>query len=501
VSTTTQISPPPRVARHDKLYIDGRWVAPQSDVYEDVVNPSTEEVIASVVVGTPADTDAAIAVARRAFDEGPWPRMDRPERARIMRAFYDAVARRKDEIVKLTVDEVGLPASQAIFQYLMPMGHFANFIEISERDPLTSLPIQLSPQPAGGKALGGTVVSREPIGVVASITPYNAPFLLNIIKVSVALAAGNTTVLKPSPYTPLSALLVAECAAEAGVPPGVLNVVTGDIAVGEQLTSDPRVDMVSFTGSDVVGAKVMAQASKTLKKVHLELGGKSVLIVRRDADLDLAVTLGLRGFTTSCGQGCSLTTRLLVDNAIRGEYVERLAAAVDAMVVGPAADTKTTMGPLIREVARARVEKYVQIGLEDKGRLVRGGKRPAGLERGFFFEPTFFDNVRNETRIAQEEIFGPVGVVIGFDSDDEAVRIANDSRYGLGGGIVSRDAGTAFEMALRVRTGQVHLNGGLGGIPVHAPFGGYKQSGIGREWGEEGFKEFTQVKAITFHAG
>jgi aldehyde dehydrogenase (NAD+) len=500
VSTTT-LKPAARAARHDKLYIDGRWVKPASEVYEDVINPSTEEVLASVVVGTPADTDAAIAAARRAFDEGPWPRMDRRERARLMRAFYDAVARRKDDILKLTTDEVGLPSAQAIFQYSMPMAHFANFIELSERDPLVSLPIQLSPLPGGGKALGGTVMSREPIGVVSSITPYNAPFLLNIIKVAGALAAGNTTVLKPSPYTPLSALLVAECADEAGIPPGVLNVVTGDIAVGEQLTTDPRIDMVSFTGSDVVGAKVMAQASKTLKKVQLELGGKSVLIVRRDADLDLAVTLGMRGFTTSCGQGCSLTTRLLVHNAIRGEYVERLAAAVDAMVVGRADDPMTTMGPLIREVARARVEKYVQLGLAEKGRLVRGGKRPSGLERGFFYEPTFFDDIGNHTRIAQEEIFGPVGVVIGFDSDDDAVRIANDSRYGLGGGIVSRDAGTAFEMALRVRTGQVHLNGGLGGPPIHAPFGGFKQSGIGREWGEEGFKEFFQLKAVTFHAG
>jgi aldehyde dehydrogenase (NAD+) len=312
---------------------------------------------------------------------------------------------------------------------------------------------------------------------------------------------GNTVVLKPSPYTPLEALVLGEAAEAAGLPPGVLNVVTGGTEVGTMLTADPRVDLVSFTGSDAVGARILAQAAPTLKRVLLELGGKSALIVRADADIEAATDAGVFATTNQAGQGCVLWTRHLVHNAVKDAYVGRLTEKLSAVVVGDTADPATTMGPLIRESQRARVSGYVEKGLAEGGTLVLGGRRPAHCERGFFYEPTLFTDVDNRSTIAQEEIFGPVSAVIGFDDDDEAVRIANDTVYGLSGHIFSRDAGTAFEMASRLRTGQVLVNGGNGTTNPWDPFGGVKRSGIGRELGEEGFLEFTEAKVIRFRAG
>jgi acyl-CoA reductase-like NAD-dependent aldehyde dehydrogenase len=307
-------------------------------------------------------------------------------------------------------------------------------------------------------------------------------------------------VLKPSPFTPLEALLLGEIAEQAGLPAGVLNIVTGGPDVGSVLTSDPGVDLITFTGSDRVAEAILAQAAPTLKRVLLELGGKSALIVRADADLDAAAADGLRGFTAHCGQGCQLPTRHLVHNSIRAVYVEKVAAMARALRIGDPADPSVDVGPLISAAQRERTEQYVEIGLAGGARLVTGGRRPSHREAGYYYEPTLFDGVDNASRIAQEEVFGPIGAVIGFDTDAEAITIANDSNYGLSGGIHSADTGRAYAMALELRTGGVGINGGAGTILSAAPFGGIRRSGFGREFGLEGLNEFTYTKTISYRA-
>jgi NAD-dependent aldehyde dehydrogenases len=336
--------------------------------------------------------------------------------------------------------------------------------------------------------------------VVSAVSPYNVPFFLNIAKTIPALAAGCTVVLKPSPFTPLEALLLGEIAEEVGLPAGVLNIVTGGPDVGATLTSHPDVDLVTFTGSDRVAEAILAQAAPTLKRVLLELRGKSAMIVRADANLDAAAAEGLRGFTAHCGQGCQVPTRHLVHNAIRAAYVEKVSAMAQALRIGDPSDPVVDMGPLISSTQRDRTEQYVEIAKSSGARLVTGGRRPPGREVGYFFEPTLFDDVDNGSRIAQEEVFGPVGAVIGFDTDDEAIAIANDSAYGLSGGVHSADVGRAYEMALRIRAGGVGINGGPGTILDTAPFGGIRRSGFGREFGVEGMNEFTYTKSISFRA-
>ncbi len=343
--------------------------------------------------------------------------------------------------------------------------------------------------------------SDRPRGVVTAITPFNAPFFVNLLKVGPALAAGCTVVLKPSDFTPLEALLLGAAAAEAELPPGVLNVVTGGVDVGELLTTDPRVDMITFTGSDTVGAKVMAQGSGSLKHVVLELGGKSAMIVRADADLAAVTARGAQELTLFTGQGCALWTRHLVHRSIYDQYVEGVAAVLARMPIGDPTDPNVVVGPLIRERARERSEKFVAGALAEGARLVCGGRRPEGLDRGFFFEPTLLVDVRTDMTVAQQEVFGPVGAVIPFDDDEEAIRIANDSCFGLSGSLWTADTGTAFAMAQRINTGNISINGGTGGMSPWAPFGGYKRSGVGRELGADVLDDFTETKAIQFHAG
>ena len=479
------------------LYINAEWITPPSDAVEAVVNPATEEVIGLAPVGGAVEVDAALAAAREAFDKGPWPRMSGRERAAKLQDLHAVLMRRAPEICALIVAEAG--ATQAIARFLqfgIPMKHAQYFIDICGRDPVTPLPVEITPGPTGTKTVGAGVMVREPMGVVSAITPYNFPFFLNVSKVFPALAAGNTVVLKPSPYTPFQALVLGEAAEEVGLPRGVLNIVTGGKEVGEMLTTDRRVDLVTFTGSDLVGAAIQAQGAPTLKRVLLELGGKSALIVRPDADLQQAAASGLGGFTIHAGQGCALTTRHLVHNSVRRQYVDMLKAMAGAIRVGNPADPSVTMGPLIREAQRRRTEDYVAIATGEGARLVTGGRRPDGLERGFFYEPTLFDDVDNRWRIAQEEVFGPIGVVIGYDTDEEAIALANDSDFGLSGGIFSADAGRAYEMALQLRTGGVAINGGAGTMSSHAPFGGIKRSGFGRELSAHGIREFVNVKTV-----
>lgn len=481
------------------LFINGKWIPSENGQKEDIINPATEEVIGRATVGTVHDLDHAIHAARNAFDRGTWPRMSPKERSSKMQAFREALIKRKEEIINLMIGESGITYGVAYSTYLLSIDYLKYFAEAAARDPVTSIPVDVNLGADGRKILGAGALVREPKGVVGAITPFNNPFFINVGKIGPALATGNTIILKPSPYTPLEAFILAEAAIEAELPDGVLNIITGGNDVGQCLTTDQRIDMISFTGSDMVGAAVMEQSASTLKRVHLELGGKSPLIVRHDADLNKVIPRAVGTLTALCGQGCSLLTRHIVHNSIKDKFIERLKGGLEKVVIGDPANQKVMMGPLIREKQRERVESYIQEGLKEGGTLVTGGRRPDGLGKGFFYQPTLFTDVDNSWKISQDEIFGPVGVVMGFDNDEEAIKIANESRYGLAAHIYSEDTGHAFEMAKHIRAGQVSLNGGYGVMTVHAPFGGFKRSGIGREFGEEGLNEFTELKAILFH--
>jgi aldehyde dehydrogenase (NAD+) len=354
--------------------------------------------------------------------------------------------------------------------------------------------------PTFGQGIGQGVVVREPAGVVAAITPFNYPFMVNVMKVAPALAAGCTVVLKPSPFTPLAGLLFGEVADEVGLPSGVLNVVTADLEGSRLLTAHPAVDVVTFTGSVPVGADVMRQAAGGIKRVLLELGGKSANVVLEDADLTRVVPMSAMTFTRHSGQSCAALTRILVHESRHDELVAGLVGVLEKFKIGDPADADTVIGPLIRDPHRGRVELMVKLGREEGATVAYGGGRPAGLDKGFFFEPTLFTDVKNNMQIAQEEIFGPVGVVIPFSDDDEAVAIANDSRYGLNGAVWSADPVRAYGVASRIRTGQVIINGAGGGVNPHAPFGGYKHSGVGREFGEAALDEYLETKSVHWPA-
>lgn len=489
------------LALQPKMFIGGALTAAASASVEQVINPATEDILGEAPVGGLDDAGAALAAAQDSFSSGPWRRMTQLQRNETMRRFHDALARRKEQIVQLLIAEAGATIALANGpQWTYGMKHFSYALEAAAGNfSKLSIP-ELTASGDGRKILGTSIVRHDPVGVVAAITPYNYPFLLNIVKIMPALIMGNSVILKPSPYTPFSALVLANAAIEAGLPDGVLNIITGGKEVGAMLTTDKRVKLISFTGSDAVGASIMAQAAPTLKRLVLELGGKSAMIVRADADLDQAVAAGLSGFTSHCGQGCALMTRHLVHNSIRKSYVEKLKARAESMTLGDPADPATQMGPLIRASQRDRVEHYVQAGVDSGAKLVAGGKRPPGLTRGFFYEPTLFDDVDNKATIAQDEIFGPVGCVIGFDTDEEAIRIANDSEFGLAASVYSADAGRAYEILLEINTGRGAINGGAGTQLSDEPFGGNQRSGFGRENGTEGLLEFTNANAISFHA-
>jgi aldehyde dehydrogenase (NAD+) len=485
-----------------QLYINGNWESVRAG--EAVLNPATEAAIGHAPVGDVAAARAAIDAARAAFDAGPWPHLSMADRAAIMRRMHGALVARRERIAQLIIAEVG--CAQGIthaMQVDAPLAHFISALEYSSASDTRYLPVEAVPNmfnPAGPRVLGSGSVVREPVGVVVGITGYNFPFLLNLAKIVPVLLAGNTLVLKPSPFTPYSALLFGEIAKEIGLPKGVLNIVTGGADVGSLLSAHPSVDMVTFTGSEAVGVSIMQQAAPTLKRVHLELGGKSALIVRADADVQQAALGAIGGLTVNCGQGCALLTRFLVHNSIRKQFVETAKAVAAQWKIGDPADATVLMGPLIRESQRTKVERLIAQGRDEGARLVVGGGRPAHLPKGFFTDITLFDDVQNRMAIAQEEVFGPVGVTIGFDTDEEAIAIANDSRYGLNGGILSADAATAYEMSLKIRAGSVYINGGTGKMS-YAPIGGYKRSGIGREYGPDWLKEFTEEKSIFYPVG
>lgn len=487
---------------HEHLYIGGAWTAPDGVDVEDVVNPATEQVIGRVPVGVASDVGRAVAAARAAADSSAWNRLPRRDRAGLLRRLLEVLEKQVDAITDLAVAESGLVRPLA--RHLMgetSLAHLDFFADMAARDWDMTMPARTVNRGPVGSMLTAGVKRREPVGVVAAITPYNAPFLTSLGKAAAAIAMGNTVVLKPSPYTPLQALLLAQAFDDAGFPPGVFNLVTGGNEAGRALVADPRVDLITFTGSDAVGSAIMQAAATNLARVLLELGGKSAMIVRHDADLLMAIDNGARSVSALTGQGCALNTRHLVDARIADEYVSGLTEAVSAMKVGDPAQDGVQVGPLIRPAQRDRVQSYVDIGVAEGADVMCGGRRPAHLPTGYFYEPTVFANVDNRSRLAQEEIFGPVVAVTTFATDDEAVALANDSAFGLHGSVFSGDSGTAFDMACRIKSGQIALNRGVGHMSPHAPFGGVKRSGLGREYGEEGVLEYTDIKTILFNAG
>lgn len=491
-------------AEHDSLYIDGQFVTAEEGV-QSVITPITGNVIGTAPIGSPKDALVALDAAHSSFEAGAWANEDRKVRSMRMRQLLDMTFARRDEIVRLMMLEMGYTRMECEGQLQLATDQMEKIVEFSAADPVHTLPLVSTPWPDGTIKLGGAVTTRDPMGTVVAITPYNAGFLLGLIKIGPALAAGNSVVIKPAPYTPLQTLFLMEMIAELDLPPGIVNMVTGGAEVGQVLCSDPRVDMISFTGSDKVGATIMAQAAPNITKCHLELGGKSAMILRHDADITKTLPSLMYSNFAQAGQGCACTTRILVDNRIRTDLVAALSEAAKHWKVGDPTQHGTVMGPLIRDVARQRTESFVERAQQEGATLIHGGKRPEGLSDalngGFYFEPTIFDNVANDSFLGQNEVFGPIMAIIGFDSDDEAIRLANASNYGLGGSIVSSDAGTAMQMAMKMRTGTIMLNGGSGRLHPDTPFGGYKRSGLGREWGAEGYNEYSQIKAISFPVG
>ncbi|MFH5824550.1 aldehyde dehydrogenase family protein [Georgenia sp. AZ-5] len=484
--------------RESGIYIDGGWTSPSDHTLVDVENPATEEIIARVPAATSADVARAVTAARRAHDEGGWGRTTPAERREVLQRFAEIMDRRKDELVEMNVAECG---SVRWFAEAGQVGGAIAHLR-STIDAMASFAWEQPSQPHFGNGIGQGLVVRESYGVVALISAYNFPLWLNMTKLAPALAAGCTVVLKPATTTPLEGLVLAEIGEEAGLPPGVLNVITGDRVPTQALVNHPDVDMVSFTGSDAVGTQIYQQAAASLKKVVLELGGKSANIVTEDADLDAVATEVVTHTIIQAGQGCSLLTRTLVHRSRQSELVEKIAAGLEAVRVGDPSDPATQMGPLISAAQRHKVEDMIAAGKEAGATLVTGGGRPAGLERGYFIEPTLFTDVENTMRIAREEIFGPVNVVIGFDTDDEAVALANDNPYGLSGAVHAHDPVRAYSIARRLRTGAVIINGGGGAFPdISMPFGGYKASGLGREYGAWGIDEYLQTKSIGWGVG
>ena len=477
----------------DVNLIDGKLAPASGGATFETLNPATEEVLGVAADGNAADLDAAIGAARRAFDDGGWA-TDPAFRARCLRQLRDGMTAHVEELRELTIAEVGAPRFLTTFAQLeapiADLGYVADLAESYEWEKDLG-----AATPAGVRS--HRYLLREPAGVVGAITPWNFPNQINLAKVGPALAAGCTVVLKPPPDTPWVAAALARIAAEeTELPPGVFNVVnSSDHAIGAVLSSDPRVDLVSFTGSTATGRKVMASAAETLKKVFLELGGKSAFIVLDDADL--AGATGLAAFTacTHAGQGCAITTRLLVPRALYAEAVDATASMMAMLGAGDPQDSGTVCGPVISARQRDRIEGYLRLAVEEGGSFATGGGRPADREKGFFIEPTLITGLDNSSRVAQEEIFGPVLTIIPHDGDDDAVRIANDSPYGLSGSVQSADLDRAWAVARKVRTGTMGVNGGVW-YSGDMPFGGYKASGIGRESGVLGFEEYLEAKSV-----
>ncbi|HYU58330.1 MAG TPA: aldehyde dehydrogenase [Actinomycetota bacterium] len=482
------------MAREFKLLIDGEFVDAASGETSESRSPSDGELVATVAKGGAEDVNRAVSAARRAFDEGPWPSMKPAERWKIMRRVHEDLEERSAELAMLEAEDAGhtarmahlftVPYANEFWRYLGELGGKMSFFEPVDQYDF--------PAPAWHH------VRREPVGVVGAITPWNYPYLMAMWKLSPALATGCTIVLKPASYTPSTTMALAEIIAESGIPPGVVNVVAGPgAAVGETLVTHPDVNKISFTGSTEIGRRIMQLGAGTVKRLTLELGGKSAAIVLDDADLEDAVPGAIWAMFMHCGQSCEAATRLLLPASLHDEFLAMMVERVEGLSIGPATDFESDLGPLINETQLQTVERYVQLGQDEGAKLLTGGERATGegLENGAYYRPTIFADVDNAMTIAQEEIFGPVLSVIRYEGVDQAIRIANDSIYGLGGSVWSSDPIRAVEVAKRVKTGSVWINAHHILTPA-APFGGYKQSGFGREFGPWGLDEYLETKYI-----
>jgi aldehyde dehydrogenase (NAD+) len=466
----------------DSLFIGGRWVPSTGSGSIDVIDSTTEAVIGTVPEGTVEDIDRAVAAAADAFPG--WSTTPVAERTAVLTKVGGLLGERMDALAALITHEVGMPlVLSQLVQVGLPMNSF-------------NAMAQVAADFTWEQTIGNSLVVREPIGVVGAITPWNYPLHQIAAKVAPALAAGCTVVLKPSEVAPLNAFVLAEIFEQVGLPAGVFNLVTGfGPVVGEAIAAHPDVDMVSFTGSTRAGRRVSEVASATVKRVALELGGKSANVILDNADLSQAVPDGVRKCYINSGQTCSALTRMLVPRDRLSEVEELATVAAESFTPGDPFDAETRLGPLVSAVQRDRVRNYIDKGIGEGARLLTGGvEAPDGLSTGFFVRPTVFSSVTPEMTIARDEIFGPVLAIIPYDSEDEAVEIANDTQYGLAGGVWSADPERAKEVARRLRTGQVEVNGG--GFNPMAPFGGYKQSGNGREFGSFGLEEFLEVKSL-----
>ena len=470
----------------DAFFIGNRWVSPASERRFTLINASTEEAIATVPEACEADVDAAVAAAREAFDNSGWATLPFADRAAVMERFMAAIAARGTDLAQAVSAQNGMPvALSGQLEGGFSVGVLQYYAELAK----TLGQPDVRPSQMGRE----TLVERRAIGVVAAIVPWNFPVTLALSKIAPAMAAGCTLVIKPSPGTVLDSYILAEAALEAGVPAGVLNWVAADRDVGAYLVSHPGVDKVAFTGSTAAGRIIARTCGELLRPVTLELGGKSAAILLEDADIASFLQGVPMAAMLNNGQACYNGTRILAPKGRYGEVVDALAAFADSLVVGDALDPGTHVGPMASAAHRDRVESYIEIGKRE-ARLVAGGGRPKGTNRGWFVEPTIFADVDNSARIAQEEIFGPVLSVIAYDGEDDAIRIANDSQFGLGGSVWSADSAHATDIARKVQSGTVGVNGYMPSLG--APFGGVKASGMGREFGPEAVGAYQQLKSI-----
>ncbi|CAN5321056.1 aldehyde dehydrogenase family protein [soil metagenome] len=464
------------------LYIGGAWVPSESKMTIEVMNATTEQVLGTIPEGTAGDVDRAVKAARAAFPS--WSVTTRAERAELLKKLQEGIAKRAEEIGLSISQEVGTPIRIATrIQAALPQTDVSVYVEYLEADEVE-------------ETVGNTLIVKEPVGVVAAIAPWNYPLHQITAKIAPALAAGCTVIVKPSEVAPFAAFMLFDAIHEAGFPAGVVNLVTGyGPVVGEALAAHPDVDAVSFTGSVAAGTRVAEVAAKTVKKVTLELGGKSANVILDDADLPLAVKVGVSNAFLNGGQTCTAWTRMLVPASRKEEAYELAKQFADSFTTGDPLETTTKLGPMASGAQRDRVRAYIAKGVEEGARLVTGGAdAPEGLDTGYFITPTVFGDVDPDSTIAQEEIFGPVLSIIAFEDEEDALAIANNSKYGLHGAVWSADKDRALAFARRVRTGTIDVNGAA--YNPKAPFGGYKQSGVGREMGRLGLEEFLETKSI-----
>jgi aldehyde dehydrogenase (NAD+) len=478
---------------HKQLFIGGEWVDPAGSGTIDVISPHSEELVGRVPEGTAADIDRAVGAARGAFDNGEWPRLSPEERIAAVQKFSEAYAAHIPDMAAVITEEMGSPISFSnLAQSPAPWMMLNTFLQIAAEYPWE--------ERRQGVLGSDVVVRREPVGVVGAIVPWNVPQFVTMSKLAPALIAGCTIVIKPSPETPLDAFLMADILNEAGIPKGVVSVIPAGREVGEHLVRHPGVDKIAFTGSTAAGRRIASICGEQLKRVSLELGGKSAAIILDDADLAATIE-GLKfASLMNNGQACVAQTRILASRERHDEVVDALSEMVGALAVGDPQDEATEVGPLVAERQQERVEKYIALGQEEGAKVVVGGSgRPSGFDKGWYVKPTVFSSVDNSMRIAREEIFGPVLAVIPYDDTEDAVRIANDSEYGLAGSVWTGDIDQGLDIARRVRAGTYGVNQYT--MDFIAPFGGYKGSGLGREFGVEGLSHYVELKSIVPPAG